>query len=84
MSDESETDRSGKPALPRPVQEHIGRQLRTALRTAAEKPTYLGETDIPAEFDGQIRRLEAAERGHSSGVDAVREALGISGDDQET
>jgi hypothetical protein len=77
---------SDKPSssLPRPIQEHLGLQLRTSYNTVtAEKPAYLGDPAVPLEFELQLQRLEASERrkirekAHDRGVEAVAQALNI-------
>lgn len=84
MSDPHEQDGRPGPAqadtpLPRPVQEHLGRELRTTYHTAEEKPAFLGDSGVPPEFEGYIQRIEARERvqerAHERGVEAVRAAL---------
>ena len=62
-------------SLPRTVQEHLGRRLRTALHVEADKPAYLGESSVPPQFAPLVRRLEAGERGERQGYDAVKKAL---------
>ena len=62
-------------SLPREVQEHLGRRLRTALHVEAEKPAFLGETSVPPQFEPLVRKLEAGERGERQGYEAVRRAL---------
>ncbi|WP_375458166.1 hypothetical protein [uncultured Enterovirga sp.] len=62
-------------ALPRDVQEHLGRRLRTALRIEDEKPAFLGETNVPPQFEPLVRKLEASERGERQGYEAVKRAI---------
>jgi hypothetical protein len=62
-------------ALPRDVQEHLGRRLRTALRVEDEKPAFLGETNVPPQFEPLVRKLEASERGERQGYEAVKRAI---------
>lgn len=61
--------------LPRDVQEHLGRRLRTQLKIEADTPTFLGETSVPPQFEPLVRRLEAGERGERQGYEAVKRAL---------
>jgi len=68
--------------LPRPIQEHLGQQLRTTYNAEeSEKPAYLGDTALPLEFELQLQRLEASERrrlremAHDLGTQAVEQAL---------
>lgn len=63
------------PPLPREVQEHLGRRLRTALHVEADKPAFLGETSVPPELEPLVRRLEASERGERQAYEAVKRAL---------
>ena len=73
-----EDDHPGtEPALPREVQEHLGRQLRATLRTPEAAPAFLGDTALPPQFERHIRRLRIHERGVQRGYDAVRDALGL-------
>ena len=64
-------------ALPREVQEHLGRRLRTALEIETAKPAFLGDASLPPEFDRLVRRLEAGERGQRQGYEAVKRALSL-------
>lgn len=70
--------REGAP-LPKPVQEHLGRELRTTYHTEEAKPAFLGDTGVPPEFEPYIERIQAQERrqerAHQRGVEAVRAAL---------
>ena len=68
--------------LPRPIQEHLGQQLRTTYNAEMpEKPTYLGDPVLQLEFELLLQRLEATERqrlremAHKQGVEAVERAL---------
>lgn len=69
--------------LPRPVQEHLARQLRATYVETQEKPAYLGDPALPAAFDDQLHRLAAGERqrirerASRQGLEAVAAALGI-------
>lgn len=88
MADEDGRDGDGREVstkrdgagLSRDVQEHLGRRLRTALRVQEAKPSFLGETSLPPEFERIVRRLEAGERGQRQGYEAVKAALGDLGD----
>lgn len=75
-ADETDQPKRGEAALPRDVQEHLGRRLRTALRLEEERPAFLGETNVPPQFEPLVRRLEAGERGERQGYEAVKRALG--------
>jgi hypothetical protein len=68
--------------LSRPIQEHLGRELRTTYNAEApEKPAYLGDPVLPLEFELLLQRLEVSERqrigeiAHSHGIEAVERAL---------
>ena len=82
MADESEGERQARlkaevAALPRDVQEHLGRRLRAALQTPDARPSFLGDTNLPPEFERLVRRLEAGERGQRGqrqGYEAVKQA----------
>jgi hypothetical protein len=45
--------------------------------TDTEKPAYLGDESLPPQFEGYIRRLEGRDRPSQTGLDAVRNALGL-------
>lgn len=76
MTDDDTTDpKRSDAALSRDVQEHLGRRLRTALRIEDEKPAFLGETNVPAQFEPLVRKLEASERGERQGYEAVKRAI---------
>ena len=64
-------------ALPRPVQEHLARQLRAEYHIGEDKPAFLGDPALPPLFDGPLHRLAEKEREkiHERGVEAVEEAL---------
>ncbi|WP_187144492.1 hypothetical protein [Microvirga massiliensis] len=90
MTDEQRDDlpakvrkgRSGPDAaLPRPVQEHLARQLRAAYHERQEKPAFLGDAALPREFDDYLYRLWSSETAHrrrragACGLAAVQAAL---------
>jgi hypothetical protein len=92
MSDERDKDEaSGSAApgaaperassLPRPLQEHLARELRSTYHATEEKPAFLGDPAIPVEFEYQLQRLEAVEKVrhtekvHNQAVEAVKTAL---------
>lgn len=62
-------------ALPPPVREHLGQQLRSAYNAEAAKPDYLGDPSLPPEFTPQLRRLETRFKAHDTGREAVADAL---------
>lgn len=70
-------------SLPRPLQEHLGQQLRAAYQLAADKPAFLGDPAIPAEFDRHLQRLETREKAHERGIEAVKAALNLDDEDLE-
>jgi hypothetical protein len=67
--------------LPRPLQEHLAQKLRSAYHELAEKPAFLGDPAVPAEFEYHLQRLEAVEKVrheekvHNQAVEAVKTAL---------
>jgi len=68
--------------LSRPVQEHLGRELRTTYNAEGQdKPAYLGDPVLPLEFEVLLERLDVSERqkirhiAHSQGIKAVERAL---------
>jgi hypothetical protein len=92
MSDERKTDEASGSAepgaaperassLPRPLQEHLARELRSTYHATEEKPAFLGDPAIPVEFEYQLQRLEAVEKVrhtekvHNQAVEAVKTAL---------
>lgn len=71
MRDDVPTD----PALPEPVRDHLGQQLRSVFTTADAAPRYLGDPVVPDAFAPQIERLETRLKTHEEGTGAVEEAL---------
>ncbi len=68
-------------ALPEPVRDHLGQQLRSVFTTAEPVPEYLGDPVVPADFAPQIKRLETRLKTHEEGTIAVEQALdGLLGD----
>ena len=67
--------------LPRPVQEHLARELRAAYVEKQERPAYLGDPSLPVMFDEPLWRLETVERNRrrqrarDCGLEAVKTAL---------
>ncbi|NEU10695.1 hypothetical protein G3T14_00940 [Methylobacterium sp. BTF04] len=75
--DETSTDA----ALPEPVRDHLGQQLRSIFSTGEAVPQYLGDPVVPEMFEPQIKRLEVRLKTHEEGTDAVEHALeGLLGD----
>jgi hypothetical protein len=62
---------SNVPPLPRSVQEHLGQTLRADYYLHTDKPKYLGDPALPAEFDPYLYRLEQEER--ASRIMRIRE-----------
>jgi hypothetical protein len=68
-------------SLPRPLQEHLAQQLRSAYHELSDKPSFLGDPTLPVEFEYHLARLEAVERNRlierirREGLEAVRSAL---------
>lgn len=84
MSDFSDDDRAEprpdpKVGLTKPIRDHLGEVLRTEYSRVAEKPSYLGDTPLPPEFEHKLLQIEKSEEIHEKGVSAVGEALGVSG-----
>ena len=75
MQNDDQTAKTADAALPRDIQEHIGRRLRSELHTEADKPTFLGEPSVPPQFEPLVRKLEASEGGERQGYEAVKRAL---------
>ncbi len=71
MRDDVPTDA----ALPEPVRDHLGQQLRTVFTTGEAAPQYLGDPVVPEEFAPQIERLETRLKTHEEGTVAVEQAL---------
>jgi hypothetical protein len=73
-----DTEGHGAPGfsgLTRPVQEHLGQQLRTTYQVMDEKPAFLGDTNVPPELEASLQRLETREKIRHQGLEAVRTAL---------
>ena len=68
-------------SLPRDIQEHLGRRLRTELHIEADKPAFLGESTVPPELETLVRKLEAGENGERQGYEAVKRALSGEGEE---
>ncbi|HEY7382605.1 MAG TPA: hypothetical protein VH743_02960 [Beijerinckiaceae bacterium] len=74
-------DEAAGPALARPLQEHLGQQLRTTYTALTDKPAFLGDAAVPPQFEEHLQRLEAKdrERHHEKvrqrGIAAVENAL---------
>src|SRR5215211_3332991 len=68
-------------SLPRPVQEHLARQLRAFYVERQERPAYLGDPALPSGFEEHLYRLGENERSRERkrasecGLAAVRTAL---------
>ena len=75
MQNDDQTAKTADAALPREIQEHLGRRLRSELHTEADKPTFLGEPTVPPQFEPLVRKLEAGEGGERQGYEAVKRAL---------
>lgn len=67
--------KKGDAGLPRDVQEHLGRRLRTELQIEAEKPSFLGDANLPPQFEPLVRKLEAGQQGERQGYEAVKRAI---------
>ena len=63
------------PALPEPVRDHLGQQLRSVFTTQDDAPKFLGDPAVPEEFEPQLRRLEIRLKTHEEGTGAVEQAL---------
>lgn len=72
QDDDHKASNSG---LPRDIQEHLGRRLRTELHIEAEKPSFLGESTVPPQLESLVRKLEAGESTERQGYEAVKRAL---------
>ncbi len=88
MSDPTDEPRSippaadDTPALPRPIQEELARQLRGTYQTVSEKPAYLGDPALPPQFEEPVRKLARSIKAHDEGVEAVRRALDAEDDER--
>lgn len=73
--------RGNTPPLSDAVREHLGRTLRADYYERGDKPRYLGDPALPAEFDVYLSRLEQKERAlrtmriREHGMKAVAKAL---------
>lgn len=61
--------------LAKPVQDHLGRELRAVYNQLADKPAYLGDPALPPELEHQLVRLDAVVEVHEMAVEAVKNAL---------
>jgi hypothetical protein len=63
--------------LPRPVQEHLGRQLRATYLETQDMPAYVGDPALPLHFDAYLHRLASLDirRAERCGLAAVSAAL---------
>jgi hypothetical protein len=74
-------DETAGPALGRPLQEHLGQQLRTTYHVMTDKPSFLGDPAVPPQFEEHLQRLEAKDRERhrdkvrQRGIAAVETAL---------
>jgi hypothetical protein len=62
-------------ALPEPVRDHLGQQLRSVFTTQEAVPEYLGDPVVPPDFAPQLKRLETRLKTHEEGTVAVEQAL---------
>jgi hypothetical protein len=78
MSDETSGDDDGaahRGGLTKPVQEHLGHELRSVYNQMADKPRYLGDPALPPELEHQLVRLETSLEVSENAMAAVKEAL---------
>ena len=69
-------DKPEETALPEPVRDHLGQQLRTLYGAAEAQPQFLGEAvPVPEAFVPHIARLETRLKTHEEGTEAVEQAL---------
>ena len=68
-------DIPGDAALPEPVRDHLGQQLRSVFTTEEALPQYLGDPVAPEIFEPQLKRLEVRLKTHEEGTVAVEQAL---------
>jgi len=77
--------RSLHSGLPRPVQEHLARQLRAVYGAEQGPPAFLGDPGLPVGFEEPLgkliesERFRARQRASACGLEAVRRALESSG-----
>lgn len=71
MADDTPTEH----ALPEPVRDHLGQQLRSHFAVGDAAPKYLGDPAVPDAFGPQIERLEVRLKTHEAGTEAVEQAL---------
>ena len=77
MSDDKTPDSAFDRALPEPVRDHLGQQLRAVYQIPTDQPQYLGddEASVPEALAPQIARLETRLKTHEEGTEAVEQAL---------
>lgn len=71
----SPDDIPAEAALPEPVRDHLGQQLRSVFTTEEPAPQYLGDPVAPEIFEPQLKRLEVRLKTHEEGTVAVEQAL---------
>ncbi len=80
-TDSPAAERRASSVLPRPVQEHLARQLRATYYERQDKPAFVGDPALPPAFDEPLYRLRVHEHARESrragecGLAAVRAAL---------
>jgi len=72
---DDDSNRKEDAGLPRDVQEHLGRRLRTELNIEGGKPSFLGDSNLPPQFEPLVRKLEASQNGERQGYEAVKRAI---------
>jgi hypothetical protein len=63
--------------LDKTVQDHLGQKLRAAYAEGEDKPAYLGDPALPPTLEHKLLELEKSEEVHEKGVEAVKDALGV-------
>jgi hypothetical protein len=63
--------------LDKTVQDHLGQKLRAAYAETEGTPAYLGDPALPPEFEDKVLAIEKSAEVHEKGVEAVKEALGV-------
>jgi hypothetical protein len=75
--DHHDTGAEPAAALDKTVQDHLGQKLRAAYAETEGKPAYLGDPALPPEFEDKVLAIERSAEVHDKGVEAVKEALGV-------
>jgi hypothetical protein len=63
--------------LEKPVQDHLGKELRGFYNAVGDKPTYLGDPALPEQLQSKLTQLSRRLAVSRKGIEAVEQALSI-------